>query len=192
MHTFAVPPTCSILDQLPLIQKQSNNSVVLCLVLHRQQLVRRRPFTDHSPKSAGGRLQLNRHTPYVCGFAWLHGVHITCAETAAVSCGTNHASAVSTPLRWIFKNALYIKNTKTKQKTTLKKEASHSRRITYKLGESARERRIALYKSSHHHPHQKQTNKQKPPPPNKPTNQTNQPTNQPNKQTNPQLSLSVH
>ena len=25
------------------------------------------------------------------------------AETAAVSCGTSHASAVSTPLRWIFK-----------------------------------------------------------------------------------------
>ena len=27
------------------------------------------------------------------------------AETAAVSCGTSHAGAVSTPLRWIFKNA---------------------------------------------------------------------------------------
>ena len=25
------------------------------------------------------------------------------AETAAVSCGTSHASAVSTPLRWVFK-----------------------------------------------------------------------------------------
>ena len=25
------------------------------------------------------------------------------AETAAVSCGTSHVSAVSTPLRWIFK-----------------------------------------------------------------------------------------
>ena len=34
---------------------------------------------------------------------WLYGVHRTCAETAAVSCGTSHASAVSTPLRWIFK-----------------------------------------------------------------------------------------
>ena len=22
----------------------------------------------HSPKSAGGRLQLNTHTPYICGF----------------------------------------------------------------------------------------------------------------------------
>ena len=41
--------------------------------------------------------------------AWLYGVHRTCAEIdslAADSCGTSHASAVSTPLRWIFKNAL--------------------------------------------------------------------------------------
>ena len=29
--------------------------------------------------------------------AWLYGVHRTCAETAAVSCVTSHASAVSTP-----------------------------------------------------------------------------------------------
>ena len=35
--------------------------------------------------------------------AWLYGVHRTCAETAAVSCGTSHASAVSTPLQWILK-----------------------------------------------------------------------------------------
>ena len=34
--------------------------------------------------------------------AWLYGVHRTCAETAAVSCGTSHASTVSTPLRWTF------------------------------------------------------------------------------------------
>ena len=34
--------------------------------------------------------------------AWLYGVHRTWAETAAVSCGTSHASAVSTPLQWIF------------------------------------------------------------------------------------------
>ena len=64
----------------------------------------------------------------------LYGVHRTCAETAAVSCGTSHDSAVSTPLlRWIFKNALLIK--------------LHSCRITYERSESARERRIALYKS---------------------------------------------
>ena len=35
--------------------------------------------------------------------AWLYGVHRTCAEMAADSCGTSHANAVSTPLRWIFK-----------------------------------------------------------------------------------------
>ena len=35
--------------------------------------------------------------------AWLYGVHRTCAKTAAVSCGTSHASTVSTPLWWIFK-----------------------------------------------------------------------------------------
>ena len=29
----------------------------------------------HSAKSAGGRLQLNTHAPYVCGFAWSDMVH---------------------------------------------------------------------------------------------------------------------
>jgi len=33
----------------------------------------------------------------------LYGVHRTCAEMAAVSCGTSHVSAVSTPLQWINK-----------------------------------------------------------------------------------------
>jgi len=31
--------------------------------------------------------------------AWLYGVHRICVETAAVSCGTSHSNAVSTPLR---------------------------------------------------------------------------------------------
>ena len=35
--------------------------------------------------------------------AWLYGVHRACAETAAVLCGTSHASTVSTPLWWILK-----------------------------------------------------------------------------------------
>ena len=44
------------------------------------------------------RLQLNTHTHYVCGFAWsdmVHGsmVYTERDETAAVSCGTSHASA---------------------------------------------------------------------------------------------------
>ena len=66
----------------------------------------------------------------------VHGcmVYTERAETAAVSCGTSHASAVSTRLRWIFKNAL-------------KKKVIHSCRNTYERNESARERRIALYKS---------------------------------------------
>jgi len=59
------------------------------------------------------------------------------AETAAVSCGTSHVSAVSTPLRWIFKNALY--------------KASHSCRITCERSESARERKTALYRSNQQH-----------------------------------------
>ena len=38
--------------------------------------------------------------------AWMNGVHRTCAEMAAASCGTSHAptnSAVSTPFQWILK-----------------------------------------------------------------------------------------
>ena len=57
--------------------------------------------------------------------AWLYGVHRTCAETAAVSCGTSHARAVSTPLRWIFKKTRY--------------KASHSCRTTCERSESAQE-----------------------------------------------------
>ena len=48
---------------------------------------------------------------YVCHFAWsdmVHGcmVYTEHTETAAVSCGTSHASAVSTPLQWTLKTAL--------------------------------------------------------------------------------------
>ena len=41
--------------------------------------------------------------------AWFYGVHRTrwdWLSLAADSCGTSHASAVSTPLQWRFKNAL--------------------------------------------------------------------------------------
>ena len=55
------------------------------------------------------------------------------AETAAVSCGIGHASAVSTPLRWIFKNALL--------------KAGHSCRVTCERSEFARIGRIALHKN---------------------------------------------
>ena len=69
----------------------------------------------HSAKSAGGRLRLNtlKYVSYSLSMwlcmkwysAWLYGVHRTCAGRAAVPSGTSHASAVSAPLRWIFKNA---------------------------------------------------------------------------------------
>ena len=52
----------------------------------------------------------------------------TCAETAAVSCGTSHANAISTPLRWILKN---------KTKTKPRYKASHSCRTTCDCSESA-------------------------------------------------------
>ena len=61
-----------------------------------------------------------------------HGcmVYTERAEMAAVSCGTSHASAVSTPLRWIFKN---------KNKTETRYKASHSCRTTCERNESAQE-----------------------------------------------------
>ena len=39
----------------------------------------------------------------------MYGVHRTFTEMAAASCGTSHASAVSTPLWWIFKKTCYKK-----------------------------------------------------------------------------------
>ena len=68
---------------------------------------------------------------------WLYGVHRTCAETAAVSGGTSHASAVSKPLRWIFK-MLY------------KKLVTHvdSQASAVSLQKSGEQR----YHHHHHHP----------------------------------------
>ena len=85
---------------------------------------------------ACGRLQLNTHAPYVCGFAWRNKVrgcmvYTERAETAVVSCGTSHVSTESTPLRWLFKKRAIEK-------------ASHSYRITCERSESARERRIVI------------------------------------------------
>ena len=67
--------------------------------------------------SEGGRLQLNTHAPCLCGFewsdtvdrlwgAWWYGVRRSCAETAAVTCGTSYArtnSKVCTPFQWLVK-----------------------------------------------------------------------------------------
>ena len=84
-----------------------------------------------------GRLQLNTHTPYVCSFAWsdmVHGcmVYTERAETTAVLCGTSHASAVSTPLRWIFK------------KRAIKKLVTHASAVSLLESE---QRRTELYRS---------------------------------------------
>ena len=66
-----------------------------------------------------------------------HGcmVYTEHAETAAVSCGTSHASTVSTPLRWTFK------------KTRCKKLVIHVESITCEHLESDRDQKIAPYKS---------------------------------------------
>ena len=40
--------------------------------------------------------------------AWLYGVHRTCTKTAAVSCGTSHASTVNTTLVDIQKHAIKL------------------------------------------------------------------------------------
>ena len=58
--------------------------------------------------------------------AWLYGVHRSCAETAAVSCGTSHASAVSTDT-----TSVGIQKTRYK--------ASHSCRTTCERSESTQE-----------------------------------------------------
>ena len=63
---------------------------------------------SHSAKSAGGRLQLSTHAPYVCGFAWsdtvnwcmVVWVHRMCTKMKAVSHDTSH-----TWYRWQIKNA---------------------------------------------------------------------------------------
>ena len=56
----------------------------------------------------------------------MHGcmVYTECAEMAAVSCGTSHASAVSTPLRWIFKKRAIKKKRKEKLFTYVESHAS--------------------------------------------------------------------
>ena len=56
----------------------------------------------------------------------MHGymVYTERAETAAVSCGTSHASAVSTPLRWIFKR-------KKEEKERRKKERKSAKKVTH-------------------------------------------------------------
>ena len=97
---------------------------------------------SHSAKSAGGRLQLNTHThpTYVVLNEVTIGVHETCAETAAfhVAPAMQHLnSVINTPLPWI----LMIRAIKGYSQDT------HSESHANVRSESAREQRIALYKS---------------------------------------------
>ena len=57
----------------------------------------------------------------------VHGcmVYTERAKTAAVSCGTSHVSAVSTPPRWRFKNAL-----KKKEKKLVTRYESHASAVS--------------------------------------------------------------
>ena len=64
-------------------------------------------------------------------------VYIERAETAAVLSGTSHTTAVSK----------YTTSVDIEKRATKKEEAFHSCRITCERIESARERRIVLYKS---------------------------------------------
>ena len=57
----------------------------------------------------------------------MYGVHRTCAETAAVSCGSSHASAVSTPLRWIKKKK---KRERERERGKKKKEREKKKKKT--------------------------------------------------------------
>ena len=46
---------------------KSDDVVSICYLFHPSATAEAHP--GHSDKSAGGRLQLNMHAPYVCGFA---------------------------------------------------------------------------------------------------------------------------
>ena len=72
----------------------------------------------------------------------MHGcmVYTERVDTVAVSCGTSYAIAVT-----IQTTLVDI------QKGTMKKLVTHVLRITCERRESARERRIVLYKSNHYH-----------------------------------------
>ena len=60
----------------------------------------------YHPASSGHQYTVMMRTDLVSDM--VHGcmVYTERAKMAAVSCGTSHVSVVSTPLHWIFKNAL--------------------------------------------------------------------------------------
>ena len=98
-------------------------------------------------KSTGGRLQLNTHTPYVYGFAWSDMEHGCMVYTGLAPrrlqfhVAPANASAVSTPLRWIYKKKIFFKRA-IKLVTHVEPHASAVTRVC------TRERRIALYQRS--------------------------------------------
>ena len=65
---------------------------------------------SHSAKSVGGRLMLNTHASYICGFAWSNMTWCMvvwctqkCAKMAAVSTWHQPNSSARTSLQWICK-----------------------------------------------------------------------------------------
>ena len=74
----------------------------------------------HSAKSAGGRLQLNTHTPYLCGFEWCDTVTWCMVEwctqnlhwNGSISHGTSHATPKE---RYQYTTSVDINNTRYKQ-----------------------------------------------------------------------------
>ena len=101
----------------------------------------------HSAKSAGGRLQLNTHAPYLCGFEGgdtklVHGwmVYTELAprrqQFHAAPATQQPNSAISTLRRWILKTRA-IKRIQSLIQNHMQHECS----------ESAREQKLALFKS---------------------------------------------
>ena len=133
-------------DPLPIRMgfEAESSLVVLLTLCNTTSVARKRPwsFCRKCSWQVTAKYACTLHVWLACS-DMVHGcmVYTECAKMAAVSCGTSHASTVSTPLWWIFKNVLW--------------KASHSCRIYVSLhNESAWERRIALYKSDQQHQQQ--------------------------------------
>ena len=101
----------------------------------------------HSAKSAGGKLQLNTHSPYLCGFEgsdivnWCMVKWCTqnLRQNGSISGGTSHAT---TKERYQYTTPVDINDTRYERLLSLIQ--NHMRHVR---SESAREQRIALYKS---------------------------------------------
>ena len=115
---------------------------VLCWLLLLQQHVK---DPSHSAKTAGGRLQLNTHIPYLCDFEWSDIVNWcmvqwytqTLRRDGSISRGTCHAT---TKERYQYTTSVDINDTRYKRIQSLIQ--NHMRHVR---SESAREQRITLY-----------------------------------------------